>query len=87
MDNVEAKVREIVASVTALAADVPADANLYLDLGVASVHALNLLTELETQFGVAIPDDEFVVATSIATLSALLMTDLTQNASETSFRG
>lgn len=35
-------------------------------LGVASVYALQLLAELEQAFGVSIPDEDFVEATSIA---------------------
>jgi acyl carrier protein len=81
MDQVESKVRAIVADIANLSADVAADANLYLDLGVASVHALQLLTELEEQFGVAIPDDRFVEATSIHDLTAL-MAGLIQNQAE-----
>jgi acyl carrier protein len=72
MDNVESKVREIVARIAGLPFDTPADANLYLDLGVASVHALQLLAELETEFAVAVPDEEFVEANSIAQLTALM---------------
>ena len=72
MHSVESKVRAIVAGISNLPADMPADANLYLDLGVASVHALQLLTELEEQFGVAIPDDRFVEATSINDLTSLM---------------
>jgi acyl carrier protein len=78
MDQVEQKVRGIVAGITNLSPEMPAAANLYLDLGVASVHALELLTELEEQFGVSIPDDLFVEATSINDLTAL-MTGLTQD--------
>lgn len=77
MENTEVKVRQIVASVTGLPPDADPNANLYLDLGVASVHALGLLTELENQFGVSIPDDDFVAAISIAGLSSL-MADLTR---------
>jgi acyl carrier protein len=72
MDPIETKVRAIVAEISNLPADMPADANLYLDLGVASIHALQLLTELEERFGVAIPDDRFVEATSINELTALM---------------
>ena len=75
MDSVETKVRAIVAGISNLSTEMPAEANLYLDLGVASIHALQLLTELEEQFCVAIPDDRFVEATSIHELTAL-MTDL-----------
>lgn len=83
MNPTEAKVREVVTTITGLPQDVPADANLYLDLRVASVHALSLLVELETQFGVAIPDDDFVEATSIQALSSL-MTKLSSGADTSS---
>jgi len=85
MDPIQTKVRTIVADISNLSPDMPADANLYLDLGVASVHALQLLTELEEQFGVAIPDDRFVEATSITELTAL-MTDLVSQRAEDAAR-
>jgi acyl carrier protein len=72
MDPTDNKVRDIVASVTGLSSDVSGEANLYLDLGVASIHALQLLAELEKQFGVSIPDDEFVEATSIDQLIVMV---------------
>ena len=70
--DTQTKIREIIASVTGLTQDVSADANLYLDLGVASVHALHLLNELEQSFGVGIPDEEYVKATSVGKLTALV---------------
>ena len=76
----EEKVRDIIAKVTGLPRNVAGDANLYLDLGVASVDGLNLLTALETQFGVSVPDDEFVTATSITALTSL-MSELVEQAS------
>lgn len=85
MDPIQTKVRSIVADISNLSPEMPADANLYLDLGVASVHALQLLTELEEQFGVAIPDDRFVEATSITELTAL-MTELVSQRAEDAAR-
>jgi len=82
MDPIETKVRTIVADISNLSPEVPGNANLYLDLGVASVHALQLLTELEEQFGVAVPDDRFVEATSIADLTALMTELLGQRAED-----
>jgi acyl carrier protein len=76
--EIERSIRKIVVAVSGLSEHADADADLYLDLGMASVHALALLTELEERFGVPIPDEQFVEATSIAkltaTLSALLNT-------------
>jgi len=72
MDSIETRVREIISQVTGLDPDVSGDANLYLDLGVASVHALQILAELEDQFGISVPDEEFVEATSIQQLTSVI---------------
>ena len=72
MDSIENKVRQIISQVTGLDPGVSGDANLYLDLGVASVHALQILAELEDQFGISVPDEEFVEATSIAQLASVI---------------
>jgi len=70
--GVEADVRKIVTGISGISENADSQADLYLDLGVASVHALQLLTELEDHFGIQIPDDQFVEATSIAKLSELV---------------
>ena len=81
----ETTIRQIVARVTALPPDTSGDADLYLDLGVASVHALELLTGLEEAFGIGVPDEEFVEATSINKLT-IMITTLMNNAKEKSTR-
>lgn len=68
MNNTESSIRQIVADIAGLPPETPADANLYLDLGVASVQAMQLLIELEERFDVQVPDEEFVEATSITQL-------------------
>jgi acyl carrier protein len=83
MEAVEHKVRRVLSTVTGVAHDVDGKANLYLDLGVPSVHALKLLSELESQFGVSVPDDEFVGATTVESLTAL-MADLMDHDKESS---
>lgn len=47
------------------------DADFY-DQGFSSVSALQLLVEIEEQFGVSIPDDAFVKARSARELAALV---------------
>ena len=68
----EENVRRILAEVARISSDASSDADLYLELGVASITALQLLMEFEEQFQVKIPDDEFVQASTIAKLTALL---------------
>jgi acyl carrier protein len=82
MDRIEPRIREIVTNVSGVSSEAPGSADLYLDLGVASVHALKLLTELEQSFGITIPDEDFVDATSIDKLVALT-TRLVKGAKET----
>jgi acyl carrier protein len=72
VDTIEGGIRTMIAQITGLSADIAVDANLYLDLGVASVHALTLLTQLEEQFDIRIPDEDFVEATSISKLTLLV---------------
>jgi acyl carrier protein len=74
MNKIEIEIRQVVAEITRLSPDISADANLYLDLGVASVHGMQLLAELEERFDLQIPDEEFVEATSITKLSLMVGT-------------
>jgi acyl carrier protein len=66
------EVRALVAATTGIATDSDMEADLYLELAVASFAALQLLLDLEEQLGVQIPDEEFVQASSIAKLTAML---------------
>ena len=70
--ELEAQIREAVALQGGFEPDFPAEADFYADLGMASVKAMQLLVELEDQFGVRIPDEEFVQATSLEALTALI---------------
>lgn len=70
--DTEARVRAIVRRVARLEGDYSADADLFRDLGVKSIAALDLLLSLEEEFGVPIPDEKFGEARSVAALVALL---------------
>lgn len=70
--DVEADIRKIVCGISGIPENADPQADLYLDLGMASVHALQLLTELEDHFNIQIPDDDFVDATSISKLTGLV---------------
>jgi acyl carrier protein len=80
--NTTEQIRSIVASITSISTEIPPEANLYLDVGVASVYAVRLLTELEKSFKVSIPDDDFVDATSIAKLTELIDSLIKQQSEE-----
>ena len=67
---VEDKVAEIVrrlANLTALAPEQD-----YFDAGLASVQALELLLEVESEFGVSLPDDQFANVRNVRQLAGLI---------------
>jgi acyl carrier protein len=47
-------------------------ADLYSDLGMASIKAMELLIALEERYGVSVPDEEFVQATSLERLAGMM---------------
>jgi acyl carrier protein len=47
-------------------------ADLYFDLGVPSVKAMELLITLEERYGVHIPDEQFVEAVSLEKLASMI---------------
>ena len=80
MNDIGVKIRTILTGIAGLPPDADADADLYLDLGVASFHALQLLQELEESFSVGIPDDQFVEATSLNKLTSMMSGLINQHA-------
>lgn len=68
----EREVLSIVSDISGIPPDADLHADLYLDLGMASIHALQLLMELEERYAVLIPDEDFVESNSIAKLTAQL---------------
>ena len=72
MTVTETQVRDVVVDITGLPPDSDPNANLYLELGVPSATALNLLLGLEERFGIQILDEDFVDANSINKLIAIV---------------
>jgi acyl carrier protein len=72
MEQTESTIRKMIAEIAGIALDSPSEEDLYLDLGVASVHAMQLLIGLEKSFGLSIPDDDFIAATTISKLVEMI---------------
>jgi len=72
MSEMKEQLRNLIAGIGGLAPDFDGAANLYLDLGVPSMKAMQLLMELEERFGVSVPDEEFVDAVSLDALAGLM---------------
>lgn len=74
MESSEASIRAMLTEIGNCPEDADAGADIYTDLGLASVHAMLLLTAIEDRFGIHLPDDDFIEARSIAGLSQLVDT-------------
>lgn len=61
MDKVEAKVKTILVNKTKFSIskeDINETTNLFVDLGIDSIEMLELIVELENEFGIEFDDDE-----------------------------
>jgi acyl carrier protein len=67
------ELRELVANIGGLKPDFDSAADLYLDLAMPSIRAMQLLVELEERFNIQIPDEQFVEARSLEAIQKLVM--------------
>ena len=72
MQDLEPQLRQLMVNLCELPPDFSGKADFYLDLAVPSVKAMELLMELEDRFGVPVPDDQFVEATSLERLAGMM---------------
>lgn len=73
MGTVNDEIRSVVAAITGLPVDVSGTADLYSDLGVASIKAIQLLMDIEEHFDLRIPDEQFIEATSVERLAEMIV--------------
>jgi acyl carrier protein len=66
------ELRELVANIGGLNPDFDGAADLYLDLAMPSIRAMQLLVELEDRFNIQVPDEQFVEARSLEAIEKLL---------------
>jgi acyl carrier protein len=72
LSDIEARVREVLKRVARFEGGYSSSADLYGELGVKSIAALDLLLSLEEEFGVSIADDAFSNARTLDDLVALV---------------
>src|SRR5258708_1973098 len=70
---VEEKVRGLIAGLARIDAGFSADADVFRELGVESGAALDLLLQIEEEFGIAIDDEDFAGARSLSRMTALIL--------------
>jgi acyl carrier protein len=79
MQKTETLIRETLVAIDNRLNDVDASTDLYVNFGLASVHAITLLTDLEERFSIHIPDEDFIEARSISQLTTLVVALLAQS--------
>jgi acyl carrier protein len=70
--DIQTRVREVLRRVARIEGGYSPEADLYRDLGVKSVAAIDLLLSLEEEFGVTIADEAFARARSVIALVGLV---------------
>jgi acyl carrier protein len=71
-ETLKNELRTMVSEAGGISRDFDSSAHFYNELGIASVTALRLLMALEDKYSISIQDLEFVDATSLDNLSALI---------------
>lgn len=75
--SVEATITALVANlIEAEPHEVPPEAHLFKELNMDSVLAIDLVTELEKQFGIAIPDERMKELSSVRAITTIVETYL-----------
>jgi len=72
LETLRVELRQLLTDLASLPEGFDEQANLYSDLGMPSMKAMELLMVLEERYGVSVPDDEFIEATSLDRLAGML---------------
>jgi len=72
LETLKVELRQLLIELASLPEGFDDQANLYSDLGMPSMKAMELLMALEERYGVSVPDDEFIEATSLDRLAGML---------------
>jgi len=72
LETLKSELREVLTEIASLPKDFDEKADLYSDLGMASMKAIELLAVLEERYGVSVPDEEFIEATTLERLAVMM---------------
>lgn len=72
MEALKSELRNLLSQLASLPEDFDEKADLYSELGMASIQAMELLLELEERYGISVPDEEFIEATSLERLARMI---------------
>jgi len=72
LETLKSDLRQLLTELASLPEGFDEKADLYGDLGMASMKAMELLMILEERYGVKVPDEEFIEATSLEGLVGMM---------------
>jgi acyl carrier protein len=72
LELLKSELRQLLIELASLPKDFDEEADFYGDLGMPSMKAMELLMALEERYGVSVPDEEFVEATSLERLAGMM---------------
>jgi len=72
LEALKSELRNLLSQLASLPEDFDEKADLYSELGMASIQAMELLLELEERYGISVPDEEFIEATSLERLARMI---------------
>ena len=72
METLTTELRGLLTELAHLPEGFDEKADLYNDLGMASIQAMELLMTLEERYGVRVPDEQFIEATSLERLTTMI---------------
>jgi acyl carrier protein len=68
----KSELRQLLTELASLPEGFDETADLYGDLGMPSMKAMELLVALEERYGVSVPDEQFIEATSLERLAGMM---------------
>jgi acyl carrier protein len=72
LEILKSELRQLLIELASLPEGFDEKADFYSDLGIPSMKAMELLVTLEERYGVNVPDEEFIEATSLERLAGMM---------------
>lgn len=72
LEALKSELRQLLTELAHMPEGFDEKADLYSDLGMASIQAIELLMELEGRYNIQVPDEEFIEATSLERLAGMV---------------
>jgi acyl carrier protein len=72
LETLKSELRQLLIELASLPEGFDEKADIYSDLGMSSLKAMELLVTLEERYMVSVPDEQFIEATSLQRLAEMM---------------